>query len=227
MFIFENGRPGPESSYFGLSEAEIEQFLAVHRYGDFELTEAVRPSYDLKVTPEEGYRYDVYRDRERNFSAPSLIASVTRQKLFEVFLDLLDLLQSPVDVVLETSYRSHSKKHTDHYRKHIDLPVMKSILWDYEDLLCNDGRTGIAVLSPTLSREVQLDEHKLLTVYTNRFGPFEDVMEQHRIQFRAQLRFMMEVEHLHSSSEEYWHAFHELKTRLGIDHQSEEDQATC
>ena len=28
------------------------------------------------------------------------------------------------------------------------MPVLKSILWDFEDLLMNDGCTGIAVLNP-------------------------------------------------------------------------------
>ena len=65
----------------------------------------------------------------------------------------------------------------DLYREHIDMPVLKSTLYDFEDLLVNDGCTGIAVLNPGLPQEVQFDEHKLLIVYgsnwrnTNRSLP--------------------------------------------------------
>ena len=45
-----------------LSESELEAHLAVARYGDFELTDAVRPSYNLEVVPSAGFRHDVYRD---------------------------------------------------------------------------------------------------------------------------------------------------------------------
>ena len=44
------------SSFERLSEEELETHLAVSKYGNFQLTDAIRPSYDLKVTPEEGYR---------------------------------------------------------------------------------------------------------------------------------------------------------------------------
>ena len=45
------------------------------------------------------------------------------------------------------------------------MPVLKSILWEYEDLLTNDGCTGLAVLNPGIPQEIQFDEHKLLIVY--------------------------------------------------------------
>ena len=51
-------------------------------------------------------------------------------------------------MVLETSHNREGRGHVDLYREHIDLPVLKSILCDYEDLLLNDGCTGIAVLNP-------------------------------------------------------------------------------
>ena len=46
------GSPGEHNSSFAqLSDEELEAHLGVARYGDFALTEAVRPSYDLKVVP--------------------------------------------------------------------------------------------------------------------------------------------------------------------------------
>ncbi len=75
--------------------------------------------------------------------------------------------------MLETSHDRDSRGHVDLYREHIDLPVLKSTLYDYEDLLLNDGCTGIAVLNPHVPLEVQFDEHKLLIAYGQDLGGFE------------------------------------------------------
>ena len=108
----------------------------------------MRPSYDLQVVPRQGYRHDVYRDEESRARVPVLMAAATKERLFETFMDLLDPLGFEVDVVLETSHNRSNRGHVDLYREHIDLPVLKSILWDFEELLLNDGCTGIAVLNP-------------------------------------------------------------------------------
>ena len=77
--------------------------------------------------------------------------------------------------MLETSHNRQQRGHVDLYREHIDLPVLKSILWDYEELLLNDGCIGIAVLNPDVPLEVQFDEHKLLIAYGHDLTPFEKV----------------------------------------------------
>ena len=58
--------------------------------------------------------------------------------------------------------------------------MLKSILWDYEDLLVNDGCTGIAVLNPGVPQEIQFDEHKLLIVYGDRLQEFESIYANRR-----------------------------------------------
>src|SRR3990172_8810605 len=84
--------PVGTSSFERLSEEELEAHLGVSRYGSFTLTEAVRPSYDLQVVPGQGYRHDSYRDTENNSTVPVLMAAVSRERLFDVFMDLLDPL---------------------------------------------------------------------------------------------------------------------------------------
>ena len=101
------------------------------------------------------------------------MAAASSEELFEVFMDLLDPLGPEVDVVLETSHHRQARGHADLYREHIDMPVLKSILYDYEDLLVNDGCLGIAVLNPGIPQEVQFDEHKLLIVYGNNLTAYE------------------------------------------------------
>lgn len=209
--------PAGSSSFQQLSEAELEAHLEVSRYGRFTLTDAVRPSYDLQVVPTQGFRHDYYRDEENHNSVPVLMASVSREDMFETFMDLLDPLGFTVDVVLETSHKHRHKGHADLYREHIDMPVLKSILWDYEDLLMNDGCTGVAVLNPDMPQEIQFDEHKLLIVYGEQLRPFENILRDHKVECNDEIRFITEAEHVHSSSDQYSRQFDELKTRLGMD----------
>jgi hypothetical protein len=96
-------------------------------------------------------------------------------------LQLLEPLGDEVDVVLETSHDCAAGHHDDLYREHIDLPILKSILYDYEELLTHDGCTGIAVLNPHIPLEVQFDEHKLLIAYGQNLSEFEEVLQSHGI----------------------------------------------
>ncbi|HID76180.1 MAG TPA: hypothetical protein EYP56_09320 [Planctomycetaceae bacterium] len=216
--VFREGSiPAGTSSFAKLSEEELEAHLGVWRYGDFELTEAIRPSYDLQVVPTQGYRHDSYRDPETRTTVPVLMAAVSRRRLFDVFMDLLDPLGSVVDVVLETSHSQDRNGHDDLYREHIDMPVLKSVLWEYEDLLLNDGCTGVAVLNPSVPQEVQFDEHKLLLIYGDDLEGFEHVFRDRGIVRDEQIKFITEAEHVHSSSDTYARQFEELKMRLGMD----------
>jgi hypothetical protein len=213
----EGSVPVGTSSFERLSEEELEAHLGVARYGNFRLTEAIRPSYDLQVVPAQGFRHDAYRDEQARTNVPVLMAAVSSERLFETFMELLDPLGGVLDVVLETSHSGDAQGHTDLYREHIDAPVLKSVLWEYEDMLVNDGCTGIAVLNPGAPLEVQFDEHKLLIVYGNELRDFESVYNDQGIRCDEQLKFITEAEHVHSSSDRYAQQFDELKTRLGMD----------
>lgn len=205
------------NSFASLSEQDLEQHLSVSRYGDFQLTDAVRPSYDLKVMPAQGYRHEFYRDDQDGSSIPVLMSAASKEHLFDTFMDLLEPLGSVVDVVLETSHDRGQVGHEDLYREHIDMPVLKSILWDFEDLLTHDGCTGIAILNPSIPLEVQLDEHKLMIVYGQSLTKFERILESNRVKCDEEMQFITEAEHVHSSCDKYIRQFDELKTALGMD----------
>lgn len=207
--------PAP-ASFQQLSEEELRAHLGISVYDAFELTDAVRPSYDLQVVPRQGFRRDQYIDEESSTSVPVLMGSATRKDLMHLFMDLIEELGPVVDVVLETSHHGGAG-HSDLYREHIDLPVLKSMLWDYEDLLLNDGCTGIAVVNPKRKQEVQFDEHKLLIAYGAPLDRFEQTFIAHDVYPDPDIRFITEAEHVHSSSEQYQHQFDVLKTRLGIE----------
>ena len=207
----------PAGGFQKLSEEELEAHLGVARYGSFELSDAVRPSYTLEVVPSAGFRHDVFRDDDNRTNVPVLMAAVTKLRLMESFMSLIEPLGEVVDVVLETSHGNQSHGHTDLYREHIDMPILQSMLWDFEDLLVNDGCTGIAVLNPSIPQEVQLDEHKLLIVYGKDLTPYEKILSAGRVPCREDMRFITEAEHVHSTCERYVEEFDELKLRLGMD----------
>ncbi len=205
------------SSFEVLREDELEAHMKVSRYGSFLLTDAVRPSYGLDVVPSAGFRHDVYRDEAARQDVPVVMAAASRERLFETFMGLLDPLGPVVDVVLESSHHYPTVNQQDLYREHIDLPILQSILWEYEELLVNDGCTGIAVLNPSTPQEVQFDEHKLLIVYGKKLTPFESVLIDSGLNCREEMRFITEAEHVHSTNDDYIGIFEELKMRLGID----------
>jgi hypothetical protein len=190
--------------------------LQLDRYGDFWLTNAIRPSLDHQVVPRQGFRVETYRDPGAAIVVPVLAAALSRERLFDAFLDLLDPLGEVVDVILETSHESDGVQHQDLHREAIDLPVLKSHLCDFEDLLLHDGCTGIAVLSTQGPMEVQFDEHKLLVVYAADLKPFQRVLRRYGVERDDRLRLITEGEHLHSSDPAYRDTFEQLCYRVGV-----------
>ncbi len=205
------------NSFSNAHDLEMQSHMDVDTYGDFQLTDAVRPSLDLKVRPSQGYRHDVYHDEESGASVPVIMAAASRDLLFPLFIQLIQRLGDTVDVVLESSHDHQANGHVDFYREQIDTPVLISMLWDYEDLLLNDGCTGIAVLNPNTPQEVQFDEHKLLIIYGSPLENLEFQLENHGVTCDDKMCFITEADHVHTSTEMYREQFERLRTLLGID----------
>jgi hypothetical protein len=216
--VFRDGqsRVAP-SSFESLTEQQIEDHMRIARYGSFELSDAIRPSVDLQIIPRAGFRRDSYRDKQTGVEIPVLMAAASKDELFDLFLSMLDPLGDEVDVVLETSHDRGKKGHNDLYREHIDLPVLNSTLCDFEHLLLNDGCAGVAVLNPRIPLEVQFDEHKLLIVYGQELGEFEEILQYAGLEHDDNLRFLTEAEHIHSSSDELSEEFNRLRYELAIE----------
>ncbi|MDG2207346.1 MAG: hypothetical protein P8K78_05530 [Pirellulales bacterium] len=206
------------SSFDLLDEESVDSHLRIARYSDFTLTDAIRPSYDLQVIPCEAYRRDYFHDEQAGNRIPVLMISASAEKLFDLFLDLLELLGNQVDVVVETSHSGPDGGRGSSRREQIDLPVLQSILCDHEDAILNDGCLGIAVLNPSIPLEVQFDEHKLLVVYGNSLQPFEDILARYGIDCDEEVKFITEGEHVHASGQEYAEQFDSLRNHLGTEH---------
>jgi hypothetical protein len=170
----------------------------------------------LQIVPRQGFRIRSYRDGPGGFEVPYLAAAVSRERLFDLFLALLDPLGDVVDVVLETSHDRPGPDHRDLLRERVDLPVLKSYLCDFEDLLLNDGCSGVTVLAGGAPLEVQFDEHKLLVVYAHDVEPFERLVRQAGLERDDALRLITEGEHLHCTEARHEAAFEQLCYRLGV-----------
>ncbi len=194
----------------------LTEHLQVSRYGDFTLTDAIRPALDVPIRPRQGYRIEVFRDRQNRLRLPTLAAAVSAENVFDALLGLLEPLGEVVHVVLESSHGSGTDRHTDLRRSHIDRPVLLSHLCEFEDLLLNDGCTGLAVMSARRPIEVQFDEHKLFYVYAPDLRPFQRVLRGLGVRRRRHLRLIAEAEHLHHSTDEYAEQFKQLCLRVGV-----------
>lgn len=215
---YRDGQPSAcASSFQHLTQDELETHLRIDRYNGFTLTKAIRPSYDLQVVPQAGYRHDVFSDPNSGIQIPVLMASVSREQILDVFIDLLEPLGEEVDLILETSHGSEDGEHQDLCRDHIDLPILRSMVYEFEEQILDDGCLGVAVLNQQLPLEVQLDEHKLFMVYGQDLTPFEQVFDRHGIPLDPEIHFLSEAEHVHASSEEFVEQLEELKYRFGIE----------
>jgi hypothetical protein len=199
-----------------VSSKNLAAHLQVDLYGSFQLTNAVRPALDLPVIPCEGFRINTYHDPRAGLRVPVIAASVSRERLFDAFLALLEPLHEVVDVVLETSHDQTRGGHCDLLREHIDRPVLESHFCEFEDLLVNDGCTGVAVIGIEEPVEVQFDEHKLLVVYARDLKPFESILKRYGVRRNDAMKLITEGEHLHTSQPRFHDEFGQLCYRLGV-----------
>jgi len=196
--------------------AAMDAHLARSRYGRFTLTEAVRPGWQLDVVPQAGFRHDAYVDPHTGARMPAVVAAVSGEDVFATFLELLEPLGDSCDVVLE-SFHDDAGVPRELVREGVERLVLESVLWEFEDLLLNDGCTAVAVMHPELSLEVQLDTHKLLVIYAQSRQPFERILRDRGLERNDRIRFISQGEHLHTSHARHARQFAELAARLGAD----------
>jgi hypothetical protein len=216
----------PDNSFEDVSQEAIDAHMACDRYGDFWLTKAIRPSFDLRVIPIQGYATEIFEQGGQKFHA--LMSAISREGLFDTFLDVIDLIASPVDVMLKCSHGKNNsdEKDSEFIRGGIDLVVLKSDLLDFEDLLMNDGCTGIAIFNRETHEEVNFEEHKLLQIYSEDMKSlklFEDLLQQREIKYNKEMKFIIDAEHIHATHERYFPELERLKNTLGMIEYDEED----
>lgn len=176
------------------------------------LTPAIRLADNGNTRPlREGYRHQYYHDAHHE-KIPMLIAAISYPRLFSAFLSLSDLLGPTVDFILESSLPQISEQRF--MREQIDLSVLQSVLWDYENLLMGDGHTGVAILNQDKSLELQLDEHKLVAVYGESFQPIETVLAEWQIPVDERMVLITEQPHQHGTSDEFPELFERFARQI-------------
>ena len=68
-----------------VSPEQLAAHLRVDQYGDFWLTEAIRPALDLQVVPRQGYRVETYRDAAKDSLAKDDIPMGYKQFVKDYF----------------------------------------------------------------------------------------------------------------------------------------------
>lgn len=199
-----------------MTPRKLATHLNTQCYGEFQLTDGIRPGPDIAIRPREGYRVQVFRDRQLGLRLPMLSAAVSAERIFDTFLELIAPLGDVVHVILESSHEAETDLHTDLRRDDIDLPVLASHLCDFENLLTNDGCTGIAVMADGLPMEVQFDEHKLFHIYAPSLTPFRRALHRAGIHRRRVLPLISEAEHLHHTTDEFAGEIRQLAVRLNV-----------
>jgi hypothetical protein len=181
----------------------------LHRWSD-----AARPSPEVRVKAVAGYRSDVYYNPVNRRRLPALAIAADQSMVFDLFLALLKPLGPTVDAILETSHFRSDGKHRDYRRLGLDRDVLSSYLCEFEDLIRDDGCTGVAVISTRGPVEVQFDEHKTIVVYAPKRRRFRNICQQFGLQRRDDLVLVSEVRHVHRSNPEYAMMFRDLTVRL-------------
>lgn len=179
----------------------------------FTLTKAARPQH--KVALREAYR--LYTHTSPAYSGPALVALISAERIFDVFLALLEPLGQTVDVILESVNR-RSTTRAEYYRVFIDLTVLRRWCVRYQDLLVNDGCTGINVLGHNQD-ELHWDEHKTIAIYALDLMPYIDILDQSGIEREDEVKLVSQFTHTHYTTDAHEEQF-KLFRRL-LDAESE------
>jgi len=175
----------------------------------------VRPAPGVEINPIEGYR-PKRPQRSGRWTTAATVVAADHDKLFQLFIALLEPLGPIVDVVLETSHFRTDGRHRDLRRCGVKRTGAVSYLNEFEDVIVGDGCTGVAVLSTLVPWEVQFDEHKSIAIYAINRKPFREILRHFGLRRRDDLVLLSEVRHVHHSSIEDAFKFRDLARRFGL-----------
>ncbi len=172
------------------------KFLLHH---DLEFTSACFP--DISRCPaahfRQGYRHRIV-ERARQIEA-----AVTRSRLLFTFRTLVESLGDTLHVIL-ASFHGGRDNPRIFWRYHIDRPVLERTIIDFEDLLLEDGCTGIWVVraggAGSLKDAVLLDDHKCIVVTAKRLDTFEGILQTLGLVADEGLHVITDVCHVHTDT---------------------------
>lgn len=146
-------------------------------------------------------------------SIPVAVAAVSAPKLMGMLEGVLQKFSEAgcetVNVEIFSSRPEGDDRGGAWKREDIDIPVLASALEEYQELLLNDGLSGIAICSQQLEFELVFDEHKLFAFYGNPLLA-QEILREHGIELKPEMQFLTEAEHIHNSRTEFGDQFARL-----------------
>lgn len=177
---------------------------------------AVQPAAGVQFQAESGYRPERYKPIKGLPGVPTLAIAADRNIVFPLFTALLEPLGGTVDLILESSHFRENGKHRDYKRRGLGVGAVCCYLNEFDDMLADDGCTGVAVMSGTRPAEVQFDEHKSIVVYAADRRPFREVLHRFGLARHDELVLISEVKHIHRTTYEFADMFRDLARRFGM-----------
>ena len=200
-----------EFSIFDFAEA-----LNNRVFGEFKLADAVSFYKDIKFIPREGYLIEEVMSVS---GAPMdrITISVSEEKIYPLFDDLLILLGERVTVVVE-DYLDDEIDHVDYYAYEKENIIVCSILTEYENTFVKDGFIGVSVYDDFTSEEVKITDHKTINIFSFDITRFLGVLTLHEIKKDDILPFFYNKHHFHHVISNHKEVFESLKRALFVEH---------
>ena len=125
----------------------------------------------------------------------------------------IDGLAETVDIFLvDVGFADQT---VEHIAREKDLAVVRSVLWDNQELLVKDGSVGV-ILCNDAHGEVHLTEDKDILIYTLNATPFLEILDHYGLQ-ETEPVYVCQVPHFHVSYPDVEEKIESLKSDLGIE----------
>lgn len=190
-------------SFEDLTEEELSAHKGIPWYDDFELTDAIRPSWDIVIKPVEGFKYHSTFNQYVQRDVPVITASVTRKKLWDLFLELTEPFGDMVDVDIDHASDVRDCRLWNQYTaEDVEKITLPGLLGEYQDFLLNDGDTKITIADQDTESSIQLDDHKFLILTGADYqARFRKILREWDICEPREMRFIDKAEHIHLQRE--------------------------
>lgn len=207
----------------------------IARKTGFELTDAVCPinETDLRV----GFQRAIYFDKEFG-RIQVVVISQTKELLFGLFTDLIEELlrvrrikKCGVNAVFESRHipdkktggkkyfaSGTSKYYRNYISREIDPITFLSMLYDFEELLTNDGFTGISLTSDPAFSELRFDVHKIILFFSKHQRLIEKIasfLHRSGVPQFEEISTVAENPHIHIGDSGFNGRFRQLVTLSG------------
>ena len=178
--------------------------------------------HDQGVFLKQGYARSRHYDESKGSFLPVLEIAVHSENLIDVFVTLTNKLAEELKeeeeyssvseyltLIFESSHLTQ-EGHEDWLAIITDPIVLESQIYQFEDLLLKDGKTGISVCSFSTKNEVHLSEDKIIYVFGKDLEGFESLLEENGIERDDKMYFLNEHAHSNNSKPDYHAKFLEL-----------------